>query len=670
MQFTVPITKTNEYDLEREKQALNSNLDIYVRSITAPSKNKGFYICPLCKSGTGKHGTGAFKLYTDDKGVRRWKCFSCDKGGNIFDLIGEIEGKAEFAEQINRARELFPTSSLQAQNKPQTAPQAQAPEAKKQKDYTKLYQEWNSHLNETTYHRGISLETLNRFNVGYCKEWKHPDSPNSIPSERLIIPLSKDSYTARAIDPDNGVKYMKVAGDVRHFLNERALTAATQPICIVEGEIDALSIIDVGGEAIGLGSVSNIPYFLSLLDSNRPVQPLVVSLDNDPTGEEQKAKLIEGLETRDIPYRELGLNMANGCKDANDYLTKYREILENKIAELSDITRQEYINTSSIKGYMTEYRQQFSNPDYGKAYPTGYKLLDEVLNGGLREGLTVIGALSGLGKTTVLLQIANYIASQGQDVIYFSLEMNKAELTTRTISRLSYQIPKQRGESALYSKSLIQIYAGRREWGEKTKALMCECLDYYESYSEHLYIVDGIGEITLEKIRKTVEKHKQCTGTAPLVFVDYLQIITPEKDRNSDKANTDNAVVGLKKISSSYHIPVITLSSFNRENYNNYVTMASFKESGGIEYTADVLIGMQCSTAGTPAYNYFAEIGKPKDQPLYIDMLLLKYRQGSTRYGVEFVFQREYGCFEEISKVEKNYELMNKAASGQGNKKK
>lgn len=92
---------------------------------------------------------------------------------------------------------------------------------------------------------------------------------------------------------------------------------------------------------------------------------------------------------------------------------------------------------------MTEYRSEFSNTEYGKAFPTGFSILDGILNGGLREGLTVIGALSGLGKTTMLLQIANNIAEQGEDVIYFSLEMNKSELLTRTISRLSYQIPKK-----------------------------------------------------------------------------------------------------------------------------------------------------------------------------------------------------------------------------------
>lgn len=47
-----------------------------------------------------------------------------------------------------------------------------------------------------------------------------------------------------------------------HIFNIDAVQTAQQPIFIVEGEIDALSIIDVGGEAIALGDISNIRLFV------------------------------------------------------------------------------------------------------------------------------------------------------------------------------------------------------------------------------------------------------------------------------------------------------------------------------------------------------------------------------------------------------------------------
>ena len=48
-----------------------------------PAKNRGFYICPLCGSGTHKNGTGALKIYNDI----RWYCHACGNGGDIFDLL-------------------------------------------------------------------------------------------------------------------------------------------------------------------------------------------------------------------------------------------------------------------------------------------------------------------------------------------------------------------------------------------------------------------------------------------------------------------------------------------------------------------------------------------------------------------------------------------------------
>ena len=66
---------------------------------------------------------------------------------------------------------------------------------------------------------------------------------------------------------------------------------------------------------------------------------------------------------------------------------------------------------------------------------TGFNNLDKVLDGGLSNSLYVIGAISSLGKTTFVIQIADYVASQGQDVLFFSLEMSIYELIAKSISR-------------------------------------------------------------------------------------------------------------------------------------------------------------------------------------------------------------------------------------------
>ena len=58
----------------------------------------------------------------------------------------------------------------------------------------------------------------------------------------------------------------------------------------------------------------------------------------------------------------------------------------------------------------------------------------------------------------------------------------------------------------------------------------------------------------------------------------------------------DKAVLELKRLSRDLEIPVICISSFNRQSYNTDPSMQSFKESGAIEYSADVLIGLSSKT--------------------------------------------------------------------------
>ena len=102
-----------------------------------------------------------------------------------------------------------------------------------------------------------------------------------------------------------------------------------------------------------------------------------------------------------------------------------------------------------------------------------------------------------------------------------------------------------------------------------------------------------MGNIGVEQVKETVEKHIRVTGNRPIVLIDYLQIIAPYDPRATDKQNTDKAVLELKRLSRDSNIPIIGISSFNRDNYTAPVNNASFKESGAIEYSSDVLIGLQ-----------------------------------------------------------------------------
>ena len=113
----------------------------------------------------------------------------------------------------------------------------------------------------------------------------------------------------------------------------------------------------------------------------------------------------------------------------------------------------------------------------------------------------------------------------------------------------------------------------------------------------------------------------------------------------TDKTNTDKAVLELKRLSRDYKIPVIGISSFNRDSYSNKVSMKSFKESGAIEYGSDVLIGLQLK--GADDKNFDVDKEKQKD-PREVELVILKNRNGATGKKVNYKYYPMFNFFEEV----------------------
>ena len=667
---------------EAKKEQLKGELRNYVESITRKSKS-GLYVCPLCHSGEGPKGTGAFGIYA---GGLKWKCQACGRGGDIFDLIGEHEGIQDKLGQLRRAGELFgvdtsPRSGSSAredfrpeyQNQPKTEQythsdihtsvytQAQAPET----DFTSFYLEAHSHIDETDYplRRGLSRETIDRFKLGYVAEWRHPKAKKAPATPRLIIPVSKYSYTARdtraEIPPEQeDYKKSKVKGrdKVSWVFNSQALQTAQKPIFVVEGELDAMSIIEVGGEAVALGSLSYRQAFIELLKVKRPAQPLILAMDNEEDPKKRE-KIEEAYRELEAGLKELGLsyfrfNPSGDYKDANEALQKDREALrqavedaENIKSEAEQAEREAYLKTSTAF-YLQDFVDGIADSVNTPAIPTGFSTLDRALDGGLYEGLYIVGAISSLGKTTLITQIADQIAQAGQDVLIFSLEMARTEIIAKSISRHTIQLILETGGDTRNAKTSRGITTGKRweKYSQAERDLIRSSLLRYSEYADRIYISEGVGDIGAEQIRETIRKHILFTGHTPVVVVDYLQILAPYSERATDKQNTDKAVLELKRISRDFKTPVIGISSFNRANYRAAVTMEAFKESGAIEYSSDVLIGLQLSGAGEKGFD--ANEAKKKN-PRQVELVILKNRNGSTGDRIDFSYYPLFNFFEE-----------------------
>ncbi|CZE33230.1 primase/helicase [Streptococcus pneumoniae] len=648
-------------DRQTATEAIKERLTDYVEGITERSKkgNKKAFVCPLCGSGTGKSGTGAFTITPEGNS---WKCFACDKGGDTLDLIGYVEGIDDYNSKLTRAGELFNldidmATEYQNQSKDkQNTDTHNSIHTSVDGNYIEFYKKANSNIGNTTYakDRGLSDSILSRFKIGFVEDWKHPNAPENVTgSPRLIIPVTQTSYLARDTRkdiPEYQKQYAKTKVGGSNIFNGRAfIEHGDRPIFVVEGEIDALSIMEVGGLAVGLGSTSNAKKLAELVKGKELARPLILALDNDPRGKKAQEQLEGFLQAQKTPYTVAKLTEGT-AKDPNEMLVRDRVAFEKLVEEAVKNARddkEKYLETST-DNYIQQFLNGITESVNTPSISTGFKLLDEALDGGFYEGLYIVGAISSLGKTTLVTQIADQIASKGHDVLIFSLEMARSEIMAKSISRHTVMEVLQSGGNMSDAKTVRGITAGARyaKYSQAERELIKQSVTAYSGYAKHIYITEGVGDLGVNQIRQTVEKHARYTGNTPLVIVDYLQILAPTNERATDKQNTDKAVMELKRISRDFKTPVIGISSFNRDNYEKSVSMQSFKESGAIEYSSDILIGLQLKGAGEKDFD--PTEAKKKD-PREIELVILKNRNGKTGVKVPFEFYPMFNYFVENS---------------------
>lgn len=616
---------------------------------------KGGYVCPVCGNGSGEDGTGVNLI----KGQSfRYKCFKCDTSGDVINFYA-AEHHLDNREAILQVCTLY---GLEVSTKKfKRIPHAHrriSSNAEFVKNQAEIEIIANdivlaaSHLHETDYFskRGISYETSEKYHCGYIEQWTHPTkrgANNIFPSPRVIIPTSSESYVARSTD-DN--KVPKIKAGTTSIFNIGILKSSQQHVVIVEGEFDALSIIEAGNDAIALGSTSNVDKLIDWLREKniQPHLPLVLSLDADEAGQKATDKLADAL--RDMCIRFYSVNLiVEGCKDQNESLVKFRDDflkmiadIPNKINQLQQQARFKLTDFAKIDKWEKNIRTG------RKAISTGWNSLDKALDGGLYEGLYVIPGTPGTGKTALALQMAFQIAQQQQDVLYISMEMSEEEIYERHISRISYQLFWNDEKSRHKAKTVhSMIQEGKT---------VAQARELFKKVAPYLRTECSVGTIDADDIRRIVEIYEYELNSLPVVFIDYLQILKAHDAHMTDKQSVDYNVLRLKQLSRDFKISVVILSSMNRMSYSDVISMAALKESGAIEYTADVCLGLQHANmeqikTGTSAGKAEKTIRLMKGKTERdMEIVILKNRNGKIGEELSFSYYAMFHHFKDNSK--------------------
>ena len=314
------------------------------------------YICPICGSGTGKNGTGITTM--DGKHFFCW-ANHCIWNNDVLDIIGKVYGISRYNDKLQKACEIYDIdynalecdpgyskTNKKANSAPHDEPlhfeknmrEVKNKENTNRIDFLNFYKSCIEHRRETDYlvNRGISYETQDRFWIGYFPFWRSHTAiargKNPPMSPRVIIPTSRYSYVARDTRP-YATAYTKIKEGQSEIFNYKALKHLTSPVFITEGEIDALSILELGYTAVGLGSTSNIDLLVNHLKANRPIKPVLIALDKDKLGWDAAEKLQARLKKLEIEYYCLISEINGEYKDPNERLIADRDGLRKALDE-------------------------------------------------------------------------------------------------------------------------------------------------------------------------------------------------------------------------------------------------------------------------------------------------------------------------------------------------
>lgn len=459
--------------------------------------------------------------------------------------------------------------------------------------------------------------------------------------------LSRINEDAAPGDMDLKNKFRNLTGKAIRLFNDRYLldpTLVKSSLFICEGVFDALSFEEMGYQAMALNSTANVSKFKELLAADKCSHiTFVIAGDNDDAGWKMQSELTHFFSELNIKHDSF--ITPSKYNDVNEFLISDRKRFEFTVARVISTLGAPH---STIR-YMEDFLDQIKSNQSLKPIDTGFKRLNESLGGGIFPGLYVIGAISSLGKTTFSLQIADYIAGTGTDVLFFSLEMSKFEIVAKSLSSKTGALAREMNSAV--GASLREIIQG-----EASPSILSKAYTRYAPAALHMNIIEGNFDTDTKLIRSCIENHITTRKVNPVIVIDYLQILLPESDRLSDKQAVDRNVTILKRISREFNLPVILISSFNRENYSSPVGYQSFKESGCIEYGADVIVGLQLEAIHQAKEQKHAhERQKLLDEakrelPRKVELIILKNRNGTPWARVRFNYYAEFNFFEEAER--------------------
>ena len=207
---------------------------------------------------------------------------------------------------------------------------------------------------------------------------------------------------------------------------------------------------------------------------------------------------------------------------------------------------------------------------------SGFTDLDELTSGFQPADLVIVAARPSMGKTALVLNIAQYAAiEKNVPVAVFSLEMSKESLVQRMLTA------EGRVDAQKMRKGLL------RDEDYSRLARAAGILS-----GAPIWIDDSAG-ITLLEIRSKARRLKADQDIG-MIVIDYLQLIQGPASSESRQQEISQISRSLKALAKELSVPVIALSQLSRAPEqragDHRPQLSDLRESGAIEQDADLVM--------------------------------------------------------------------------------
>ena len=228
-----------------------------------------------------------------------------------------------------------------------------------------------------------------------------------------------------------------------------------------------------------------------------------------------------------------------------------------------------------VKDSFPKIEQLFEQKRLVTGVPTGFVDLDEMTRGLQPGDLVIVAARPSMGKTSLVLNIAQYVAIQPEHTVgFFSLEMSKESLFLRLLT----------SEAQIDSHRLMSGAIGQKDYGRISHAL--------ESLSAMRLFIDDTANIGVMEMRAKARR-LQKEHRLSLLVVDYIQLMSGRgrfENRTLELASISRSLKGLAK---ELRVPIVVLSQLSRApeaRSDHRPQLSDLRESGALEQDADVVV--------------------------------------------------------------------------------